>query len=256
MIAGAGSNLNQQFGLPPFVGSLLMVILVFLTVLLNVDKVVAIIGSVTPFLILAVVIISVYCLTTMSNSFASLDGVANAVSTPLPNWWVAALNYVSFNIAVGASMSLVMGGAEKDEKAAALGGLLGGFGLGVMILLSHLAIFSKIEVVKDSDLPMLAIIDDISPILAILMAVVLYGMIFNTAVSMFYSFGARFVRRGTTRFRVFVVVTLIIGFGLSFVGFSRLLDILYPFIGYIGLFLMLTLLIASFKLPKKATRTN
>ena len=30
MIAGAGSNLNQQFGLPPVVGSLLMVVLVFL----------------------------------------------------------------------------------------------------------------------------------------------------------------------------------------------------------------------------------
>lgn len=151
-------------------------------------------------------------------------------------------------------MSLVMGGTEKDEKAAALGGLVGGFGLGIMILLSHLALFSKIDVVKDMDLPMLAIINDISPILAVLMSVVLYGMIFNTAVSMFYSFGARFVRRGTSRFRAFVGVTLVIGFGLSFVGFSKLLDFLYPFIGYIGLFLMLTLLIASFKLPKKAAR--
>ncbi len=255
MIAGAGSNLNQQFGLPPYLGSLLMVILVFLTVLLKVDRVVAVIGSVTPFLILAIIIVSVYCLTNMTDSFSSLDSVATSVQTPLPNWWISAINYVSFNMAVGASMALVMGGAEKDEKAAALGGLVGGLGLGIMILLSHLAIFSKIDVVKDSDLPMLAIINDISPILGIMMAVVLYGMIFNTAVSMFYSFGARFVRRETPRFRLFVFIILVIGFGLSFFGFSVLLDKLYPFIGNIGLFLMLTLLIASFRLPKKALRS-
>ena len=56
MIAGAGSNLNQQFGLPPFVGSLLMIVLVMLTVMLNVNKVVGIIGSITPFLVLAVIL--------------------------------------------------------------------------------------------------------------------------------------------------------------------------------------------------------
>jgi len=256
MIAGAGSNLNQQFGLPPFAGSLLMVVLVYLTVLLNVDRVVAVIGSITPFLILAVIIVSVYCLTTMTGSYESLDSVATSIQTPLPNWWISAINYVSFNLAVGAAMSLVMGGAEKDEKAAALGGLVGGLGLGIMILLSHLAIFSKIETVKDTDLPMLAIINDISPILAVLMAVVLYGMIFNTAVSMFYSFGARFFHRGTQGFRRFVLAVLVVGFGLSFVGFSKLLDILYPFIGYIGVFLMLALLLASFRMPAKAARSK
>ena len=57
MVAGAGSNLNQQFGVPSYIGSLLMVVLVFLTVLLNVDKVVGVIGSITPFLIASVVLV-------------------------------------------------------------------------------------------------------------------------------------------------------------------------------------------------------
>src|SRR5690606_27071787 len=149
------------------------------------------------------------------------------------------------------SMALVMGGAEKDERTAALGGLVGGLGLGIMILLSHLAIFSKVDVVKDADLPMLAIINDISPILAILMAFVLYGMIFNTAVSMFYAFGARFVTIGTSKFKGFVLITLLIGFGLSFLGFKNLVAHLYPYIGYMGLLLSAVLIYASIKLPKK-----
>ena len=83
MLAGAGANLHQQFGLPPYVGSLLMVILVLVTIMLNVDKVVMVIGSITPFLILAVVFVSVYCLLTMDTSFAVLDPIAHDVKTTL-----------------------------------------------------------------------------------------------------------------------------------------------------------------------------
>ncbi|HEX5564430.1 MAG TPA: hypothetical protein VFX34_05690 [Sporosarcina sp.] len=254
MLAGAGSNLNQQFGLPPIVGTLLMVILVFITILLNVDKVVAVIGSITPFLILAVVVISVYSIATMDESFSALNSTATAIHTTLPNWFISAINYVSFNIAVGASMALVMGGVEKDEKTAALGGLVGGIGLGIMILLSHLAIFSKVDVVGHADMPMLAIINEISPVLGIFMAFILYGMIFNTAVSMFYAFGARFVKIGTKKFEIFVLITLLVGFALSFRGFKELVGSFYPIVGYAGLFLVGALIVASFRLPAKVRK--
>src|SRR5699024_2343299 len=64
MIAGAGSNLNQQFGIPHIYGSLLLVVLIIVVGMLNVDKVIAIIGSVTPFLIAAIALVSVYALFT------------------------------------------------------------------------------------------------------------------------------------------------------------------------------------------------
>jgi uncharacterized membrane protein YkvI len=254
MVAGAGANLNQQFGVPSYIGSLFMVVLVFLTVLLNVDKVVGVIGGLTPFLIVPIVLVVIYCLATLDTTFAVLDPIALDVKTTLPNWFVSAINYVSFNIAVGASMALVMGGAEEDERIAKWGGFVGGLGLGILILLSHLAIFSKIEMAGTAELPMLAIINDISPILAIFMALVLYCMIFSTAVSMFYAFGARFVQIGTRGFNVFVFFTLVIGYALSFFGFTELVAYFYPLIGYLGLFLVAALIVASFKMPKKAAR--
>lgn len=255
MVAGAGANLNQQFGLPSYVGSLLMVVLVFVTVLLNVDKVVGVIGSITPFLILAVIVIAVYCLTVFDGNFTQLDPIARNLETTLPNWFISGVNYVSFNIAVGASMALVMGGAEKDEKTAAWGGLVGGLGLGVLILLSHLALFSKVDTsIASAKMPMLAIINELSPALAIVFAIVIFGMIFNTAVSMFYAFGARFVEIGTNKFVGFVAITLIVGFALSFMGFTELVAHFYPLIGYLGLFLVAALIFASFRLPKKVHR--
>ncbi len=250
MIAGAGSLLNQQFELPLYVGSLLLIILVILTVMLNVEKVVGVIGSVTPFLVITVIVIGVYSLFTMDLSFNELNPIAQNNETTLPNWYVSAINYVSFNIAVGAAMSLVMGGAEKDERVAALGGLVGGLGLGLVIILSHLAIFSKVDAVAAYDMPMLKIVHDISPVLAIFMSFVLFGMIFNTGVSMFYAFTARFFEMNTKTSNTAIVIVCLAGFLLSFVGFTDLVAFFYNLIGYLGIVLMLALLKASLNLSK------
>lgn len=250
MIAGAGSILHQQFNFPPFIGSLILTILIIMTVMLNVEKVITVIGSVTPFLILALILISLYSLMTMDMSFEQLNPVAKNVPTTLPNWFVSAINYVSFNIAVGAGMSLVMGGTEEDERIAAIGGLFGGIGVGILIIIAHLAIFSKVDVIAQYEMPLLKIVDNISPVLGVLMTFILFGMIFNTAVSMFYAFVARFVQMETKTSNMMIVIIGFIAFVLSFVGFTKLVGELYPVIGYLGLFLILALIYAPFKLRK------
>lgn len=250
MIAGAGANLNQQFGIPHIIGAVLMVVLVMLTGMLKVDKVVAVIGSITPFLIIFVVIISVYSFSTMNGSFTELNETAQSHGPFFPNWFIAGLNYATFNTSVGAAMAIVMGSAEKDRKTAALGGLIGGLGLGVMILLSYFAIFSKIETIGELEMPMLGIVNDISPVLGIIMAVVIFGMIFNTAISMFFAFVSRFMPVETRRFNIMLAVTLAAGLLLSGIGFTDLVSHFYGAIGYMGLVLIIVLIITGFRIKK------
>lgn len=249
MIAGAGTNLQQQFGLPFYTGTIIMTLLVLLTAMLKIQRLIKVIGTITPFLILFIVIISIYSITTVDTPFAELNAIANDVPTTLPNWWISAINYVSFNIAVGASMALVMGGAERNEKTAALGGLAGGLGIGILILLSHLSIFTKIDRVAGFEMPVLEIVNELSPVLGIIFSIVLFGMIFNTAVSMFFAFCARFTEMGTRKFKIFLTVTMIVAFSISLLGFSNLVSYLYPLIGYLGLFLIFALIYVSIKLP-------
>ena len=251
MLAGAGSVLNQQFGLEPYIGNLFMAVLVLGTIMMNVNRVIGVIGSITPFLLITIIVIAIYSVLTMDSTFAALNPIAMDLDTTLPNWFISSINYVSFNIAVGAAMSLVLGGSEKDEKTAALGGLLGGLGLGLMIIISHLAIYSKVDVVGHYEMPMLKLVDDISPILGIFMSVILFGMVFNTGVGMFYAFVARFAVMHTRKADVLIVVTVAVGLALSFMGgFTFLVSKVYPFIGYIGLFLIAALIYAPFKLAK------
>lgn len=250
MIAGAGANLNQQFGLPHVIGALLMALLVMVTGMMKVDKVVAVIGSITPFLIIFVIIISIYSFVTMDNTLAELNEEAKSFGPNFPNWFIAGLNYATFNTSVGAAMSIVMGSAEKDRKTAAAGGLIGGLGLGALILLSYYAIFSKIGDVGHLEMPMLGIVNDISPLFGTIMAVVIFGMIFNTAISMFFAFVSRFVPVETKRFNIVLLITLTAGVLLSFVGFTDLVSHFYGAIGYMGLVLIIVLIITAFRIKK------
>src|SRR5699024_1838418 len=112
----------------------------------------------------------------------------------------------------------------------------------------HLAIFSKVDVAASFDMPMLKIIDDISPVLAIIMSLVLFGMIFNTAVSMFYAFVARFLEMNTKKANLAIIITGIVGFAASFVV------LFFPTIGYFGLFLIVALVYSTFKLARDENR--
>ncbi|SIS60633.1 YkvI family membrane protein [Salimicrobium flavidum] len=263
MIAGAGSIPSQQFGLPSVFGTILMSVLVVATILMNVEKVINVIGSITPFLIATVLLIAAYSVATMNVSFGELDATAKAQDSVvngsflfLPGWLLSALNYVSFNIAVGASMALLMGGNEKDERISSIGGLLGGLSLGLMIVLSHLAIFSQVETVANVDMPMLKLVSDISPGLGLLFSLVLFGMVFNTAISMFFSLAARFTTVGTKEHKQFVFIVGAVALGLSFVGFTDLVSIFYPLIGCLGLFLIAALITAPFRLKKEQAKAS
>ncbi|MDN8848987.1 hypothetical protein Q0M30_19385, partial [Staphylococcus aureus] len=78
----------------------------------------------------------------------------------------------------------------------------------------------QIDVVGNMDMPMLGIVNNISPVLGIIMAIVIFGMIFNTGLGMFYAFASRFTVVDTMRFKIFYTIAVIVGLCLSFVGFT------------------------------------
>ena len=258
MFAGAGSNLNQQFGIPIWIGAVLMLALVVGFGMLDVDKVTAAIGSLTPFLLAFVIFGCTYTLVTADLDWQAINLATEQVDSTLPNWWIAALNYTGLNVMCVVSMALVIGGNYLDTRAAGLGGLMGGIGYLVMLMLLATALMVKIEVVAGEDMPMLTLINEINPTLGLIMAIVVFGMIFATALGMFFALGKRLARGHEGRFRPIFITTCLIGFALSFVGFKQLVSVVYPILGYLGILLIFVLAVAwlrgSQKLRKEGKR--
>lgn len=234
MFSGAGAIFEQQFGISSFVGSIFMAGLTIASVMLNVKKVIILISTVTPFLLLLVIAITVHSLLNYDISSTELQAAGATGNQGASHWLVAALLYVSYNIAAGAAMLTVMGGTVKDEKVAAWGGIIGGVGLGILILLINISMLTQLKEIAAVPMPMLFIANNISPTMGAIMSVILLGMIYNTAVGMLYAFSARLVKPETARFKGSVVLFGAAAFGASFVGFITLVGTVYPVMGYLG----------------------
>jgi len=137
-----------------------------------------------------------------------------------------------------------MCGAIRNEKVTGMGGIIGGILLGALILLINLSLLAKMNVIVGMDIPMLALANEIHPFVGLLMSFSLLGMIYNTAVGMFYSFMVRFFKPNKPSFKVASVIIGILGFFASLAGFTTLVAKLYAVMGYVGFMLVIFIIFA------------
>ncbi|MER1985717.1 MAG: hypothetical protein ABS948_07465 [Solibacillus sp.] len=252
MFAGAGSTFNQMFGIDPMVGSIIMVALTIGTLLLNVKNIINIIAAVTPYLMAIIFVILVYSIFTMDLTWVEANTLAQEQPAAAGNWLLGAALYVSYNLAAGAAMLIVMGGTVKDRKVAGLGGVFGGLMLGVLILLINIALFVKMDVIAGVDMPTLELANQIHPAVGMLMSIALLGMMYNTAVGMFFTFTVRFFSPESKSFKPAVIVVGLAGFFASLVGFTNLVGKVYSTMGYLGFALIAVTLLAWVRRGKTA----
>lgn len=241
MIAGAGSNLNQEFGLSTWVGALICTLMIIIIGMMDFEKVTRIIGAFTPLILIFVFIASIFTFMKTDFDFESLDSIARTLTPNTANPFIATINYFAMCIMSAVSMAFVLGGSRLNSKEAGRAGLVGGFLVGLLGFLIGFTLFLNIGLVKDADIPMQLIVKEIHPSLGAIMSLVIYGMIFNTAISLFYSMARRFAGDDEKKFRICLVALTAIGFGVSFLGFKQLVAIFYPIIGYIGIVLVTVL---------------
>lgn len=256
MIAGSGSIFEQQFGVPSIVGCLVMTVITIATLLFDIKKIMSIISMVTPFLLIIMIIIAGYSFFTMDYSFSKIQNYANSDSAAASNWVMGSLLYVSYNIAAGIAMLAVMGGTLKSKKEAGWGGILGGIGLGVLLFLINLGMMSDMNGIQGVEMPTLYLANEISPLLANILSIVLLGMVYNTAVGMLYAFTARFVPAETKTFKGSVIVIGILAFLASFVGFITLVGKVYPVTGYLGFVVIIAVFVSWFRRKKTVGVVN
>lgn len=247
MIAGSGSIFEEQFGIAPLYGSLIMTVLTAVTLCFNFQKVISAISLMTPFLFIMIFIVFIYSVFRYEGNISDIFQISKTENTAASHWITGAILYVSYNIAAGAAILTLMGGAEKNERTAGLGGIFGGVGLGLLILLINLTMLLDFGASQKAAMPIVHIANGISPITGYLMSFVLLAMIYNTAVGMIYAFAARMVPVSRKAFTPAVIISTLAAFLASLVGFVKLVGTLYPIVGYLGLILIIGVIIAWFK---------
>ncbi|MER2047344.1 MAG: hypothetical protein ABTA23_03865 [Solibacillus sp.] len=245
MLAGAGSTFNQMYSVDASIGSLFMAILVVITLMLNAESIIKMLAALMPYLLGIIFILLIYSLFTMEYSVSELNVIAKSQPSASPHWFSSAVIYVSYNIAAGAAMLIVMGGTATNRKVARRGGALGGIILGLLILLINVALFAKMDIVAGVEMPTLELAKQIHPTVGIIMSFVLLAMIYSTAVGTLYILAVRIVKQDRFAFKVVINLLCIVGFAISLVGFTTLISKLYVIMGYLGIVLILFIMISA-----------
>ncbi|WP_321330152.1 YkvI family membrane protein [Alcaligenes faecalis] len=254
MFAGGGSLMEQQWGVPAQYGSIAVMLITVLIVFLRVDRVMAFIGSVTPFLVLMMIFLCIYSWNTRDLPLEKLDVIAHTKPQGAGHWLVGSLLYVSYNMVVGAPFLMIAGAQATSRRNALLGGLVGGLLLGFLIVLISAGVFGRIDTIGSAALPMLMLATEQSKLLGTIMSVVIFAMILTTSVGVLYSFSARIFTPNTLKFNIGTAIAGVLGLVGAKIGFINLVGTVYPFFGYLGFVLMAWILIAWFRLRRLQSR--
>lgn len=247
MLAGAGSTLEQQFGLPSWIGSAIMMGIVMLTGLLDVNKVTNIISGVTPLILVAVIVAFGYTVLQLPVDLGAMNDLAVQADSPVSPWWLSAINYTCTALMLGVSMSLMIGGNTPNPRVAGWGGLLGGTFYTILLIMNAVALLVNYESVGDSDIPMLMLFETMHPVAALGMVFVTFVMIYNTCISMFYALGRRITVNHRKRYVPVFLGICVAGYLVSLIGFGTLMSYVYPAIGYVGTVMVVVMLVWWFR---------
>ncbi|MFZ5633993.1 MAG: hypothetical protein ACOY40_14210 [Bacillota bacterium] len=243
MAAGSGAIFAQQFSLSHFLGSLVMVAATVFTVLLGIQGVITAISFVVPFLLAAVLGISIASLISSPLNALTLAQWARVSNPPVPFWPLSAIVYVSYNLVLGVAVLAPIGRLAGDNVSVLRrGALYGGIGLGIGALAINLALLSSPPAVSGYEIPMARIAARFSPLVQTVYSIVLLAEIYTTAVGSLYGFTARVLDPEARGFRWLVIGAGIASLAAGQLGFSTLVRVLYSAVGYAGILMLAGLL--------------
>jgi uncharacterized membrane protein YkvI len=241
MLAGAGAVLHEYLGTPVWAGAAAMALAVFLTLYFGLHELVDVIGSIGPLLIVLIVMITATALIENPGSVARGAAVAGSLEMPraASNWWMSALVYTAMCHTALAAFLPPLGAATADRPNLTWAGILGPLFYTATLALCVLALLGGMPGIETRMIPMLELAQGATPRLAMVFSWIVLAGIFTTAAPMLWITIVRFAADGSPRYRVLAAALAAAGLVIAIaLPFDRLLNLIYPTVGWSGMLLI------------------
>ena len=230
MIAGFGAYFEQQFGINSLVGSSILAILNFVIFLTSVKGVIKANELLVPMLIVFLVIIGF--INIIDINIVKLGNYI--IRTNQSNYILSAIIYASYNSILLIPVLITLKKYINTKKQILFISLISTI---IVILLATIIFLILIRVDVDItklEMPAVYVVSNIFKFLEIIYGFIILGSIFTTSISL----GASFLqnvsknKKSYTQIAAIMCITSIL---TSQIGFSNLINLLYPIFGYLGL---------------------
>ena len=276
MVGGASSTLRQEYGLPAWVGGVILTALAVITVVGGLNSMVDAIGAVGPVIVVLCIAIGLITLIRDGGDIgAGLDAIQNAsyagasggetIKNAGSNWFISGVSYAGFVLLWFASFTAALGSNNKKKELNY--GIIGGtvavcLAIGVVMFaqISNIntpMIGSSDTFVWNADIPNLILAAKIWKPFSAIFAIIVFAGIYTTAVPLLYNPASRFAKEGTSQFKILTIILGVAGLIVGlFLPFRVLVNIIYVLNGYVGGVLILFMIYKNIKdlIDKKKTK--
>ena len=240
MIAGFGAYFEQQLGVNSIIGSSILVILCFFIFMTSTRGIVKANGIVVPLLIIFIIYVGIKIFGLID--FSNIDNYT--IKNNSLNFIIESILYSSYNSILLIPVLITLKDYLENKKIIKYISIL----TVIIILILTLTIYMlllKVDVnIENLEMPAVYTVSKISNILSTMYGFVILSSIFTTSISLGGSFLQNIAsnKKSYTQIAIIMCITSLL---ISKIGFSNLVNILYPIFGYLGL-------IQIYKIVKKA----
>ncbi|MEN6391493.1 MAG: hypothetical protein ABFD04_13860 [Syntrophomonas sp.] len=161
-------------------------------------------------------------------------------------WMVSCVLYVAYNFSL-AMVVLTEYQSIANRLDSIKGAWWGGVILGMLVLLTYLALRKHLPVVLHYEVPMLYVAGQVSITAKHVYTLVLWMGIITTAIANTYGFAQRFTAFTGLNYRFCLILSMTMALPLSMKSFSQLVGYIYPLFGLLGVLILGALWLGAVK---------
>ncbi|MGL5765533.1 MAG: YkvI family membrane protein [Sarcina sp.] len=234
ILAGSGAIINQFFGIPKIVGTLIMAIIAILILLRGTNGLVEINGIIVPSLVFVISTLTILYVFFSGENLNPLE-ILRTESNTANGWIISTILYAGYNVLCCTGVIVPISTKYGNRKTMFKGICLGAGILTMLCIAINLMLLVNQPYIYEYEIPLLYVADRFGkPIQVMLLAIILAEM-FSTEVSDVYSIGQTLKQTFKIDFKKAVIGIILVALPISQIGFSNLIETIYPIFGCLSL---------------------
>lgn len=241
ILAGSGALINQFFGLPKILGTILMLLIAMFFLLKGTNGLIEVNSFIVPGLIITITLITVlYFL--FCRDVISIDNLSH-FQPQKSGFLLSTILYAGYNTLCSSGVIVPLSSETKDYKIMKWGIIFGSTFLCILCAMINLLLTANQPYIYKYEIPLLLVANRFGPILQAILLIIILLEMFSTEVSDVYSISKSIEHTFNIPFKKGIFIVLAIALPISQIGFSNLISTLYPIFGVLSLIFILQCII-------------
>lgn len=233
ILAGSSAVVHQYFGIPRWIGFIIMVGCSIVFLLRSTEGLFEVNSVIVPLLVIVMTVIFVSFVRKVPESI-QIDYIKHLPYSK-HNWFASSLIYSGFNIISVVGILVPLTYELRKPKVVKQGIVLGTVILTIISGFIVLLMMINKDYPKLYEIPILAVAMQGGKLLQIALLMIIWLEMFSSQISNIYSLTKSLESQLHISYRTGIFLILMIAAPFSLIGFSKLVDILYPLYGVLSL---------------------